>query len=340
MASRLKPAGDAAAQAPTPRLREFSANSSTASNRPASPSRAVSVAPPAAAAASMASENTSASAASASRRPKLSSPVCVCSPPSARAGAEDRAEIGIFGDCAGLVGGEIGAADGDRVFGPQTQLLARGVGGEEQAAADFLARHVEKDRGGVQDRRLGALEAGGKEAIERAFAGARGAWSQRRRFAAAGSGIGKHRGGKGWGHRMALMGLWPPFNKAAAGAQPLTSSQGERSRRARPRLPPRPGHGRMKREAPPNHLGAVQPAMKPASALRLLRWVVLAFVLVGLGRAGAQETHRLDLDQTRAALTAAETSLRDGSLDDADLQRLRAAERRARPRASGGDRRH
>jgi small-conductance mechanosensitive channel len=64
--------------------------------------------------------------------------------------------------------------------------------------------------------------------------------------------------------------------------------------------------------------------MKPASALRLLHWVVLAFVLMGLGRAGAQETHRLDLDQTRAALTATETSLRDQSLDDASLQRLRA----------------
>ena len=62
--------------------------------------------------------------------------------------------------------------------------------------------------------------------------------------------------------------------------------------------------------------------MKPASALRLLRWVVLAFVLVGLGRGGAQETHRLDLDRTRAALTAAAASLRDGSLGDADLQRL------------------
>ena len=62
--------------------------------------------------------------------------------------------------------------------------------------------------------------------------------------------------------------------------------------------------------------------MKPASALRLLRWVVLAFVLAGLGRGGAQETHRLDLDRTRAALTAAAMSLRNGSLDDADLQRL------------------
>ena len=64
--------------------------------------------------------------------------------------------------------------------------------------------------------------------------------------------------------------------------------------------------------------------MKPASALRLLRWIVLAFVLVGLGRAGAQETHRLDLDQTRATLTAIETALRDKNLDDAGLQNLRA----------------
>ena len=64
--------------------------------------------------------------------------------------------------------------------------------------------------------------------------------------------------------------------------------------------------------------------MKPASALRLLHWVVLAFVLMGLGRAWAQETHRLDLDQTRTTLTAAEQSLRDKNLDDAGLQRLRA----------------
>jgi potassium-dependent mechanosensitive channel len=64
--------------------------------------------------------------------------------------------------------------------------------------------------------------------------------------------------------------------------------------------------------------------MKPASALRLLRWIVLALVLTGLGRAGAQETHRLDLDQTRATLTATETALRDKNPDDAGLQALRA----------------
>ena len=64
--------------------------------------------------------------------------------------------------------------------------------------------------------------------------------------------------------------------------------------------------------------------MKPASALPPLHWVVLAFVLMGLGRVWAQETHRLDLDQTRAALTATEESLRDKNVDDAGLQRLQA----------------
>jgi potassium-dependent mechanosensitive channel len=64
--------------------------------------------------------------------------------------------------------------------------------------------------------------------------------------------------------------------------------------------------------------------MKPASALRLLHWVALVFALLGLGHAWAQETHPLDLDQTRASLTATETSLREKNPDDADLQRLRA----------------
>jgi small-conductance mechanosensitive channel len=64
--------------------------------------------------------------------------------------------------------------------------------------------------------------------------------------------------------------------------------------------------------------------MKPVSALRLLRWVVLAFVVMGLGRAGAQETHRLNLDETRATLTGTEAALRDKNLDDAGLQSLRA----------------
>ena len=62
---------------------------------------------------------------------------------------------------------------------------------------------------------------------------------------------------------------------------------------------------------------------KPASALRLLRWVVLVLALMALGRAAAQETHRLNLDETRATLTATETALRDKNIDDAGLQALR-----------------
>ena len=69
--------------------------------------------------------------------------------------------------------------------------------------------------------------------------------------------------------------------------------------------------------------GTVYSAMKPISPLRLLRWIVLALVLTGLGRAAAQEPHRLDLDQTRATLTAVETPLKADNLDDAGLQALR-----------------
>src|SRR6478609_8807255 len=64
--------------------------------------------------------------------------------------------------------------------------------------------------------------------------------------------------------------------------------------------------------------------MKLASAFRIFRCVVLFFALATLSRAGAQETHRLDLDQTRATLTATEAALRDKNLDDAGLQTLRA----------------
>ena len=63
--------------------------------------------------------------------------------------------------------------------------------------------------------------------------------------------------------------------------------------------------------------------MKPASALRLFRGIVLALLLTALGRANAQETHRLDLDQTRASLTEIETALRDKNPDDTGLQALR-----------------
>src|SRR5260370_959563 len=44
------------------------------------------------------------------------------------ASAETRAEIGIFSDFARLVRTEIGAADGDRIFRPETEFLARSVG--------------------------------------------------------------------------------------------------------------------------------------------------------------------------------------------------------------------
>jgi small-conductance mechanosensitive channel len=68
--------------------------------------------------------------------------------------------------------------------------------------------------------------------------------------------------------------------------------------------------------------------MKPVSAMRLLHWAVLgavlAFVLMGLGRALAQDAHPLDLDQTRAALSSTEAALRDKNLTDADLQTLKA----------------
>jgi potassium-dependent mechanosensitive channel len=58
--------------------------------------------------------------------------------------------------------------------------------------------------------------------------------------------------------------------------------------------------------------------------MRLIHWAVLAFVLTGLGGAFAQDAHPLDLDQTRAALTATETALRNKNLTDAELQTLRA----------------
>ena len=65
-------------------------------------------------------------------------------------------------------------------------------------------------------------------------------------------------------------------------------------------------------------------AMNPASALRLLHWAVLAFVLLALGRAWAQESHPLDLDQTRAALSSIEAALRDKNISQADLESLKA----------------
>ncbi len=69
---------------------------------------------------------------------------------------------------------------------------------------------------------------------------------------------------------------------------------------------------------------AILSEMKPRSALRLLCWVLLALALLTHGHASAQDAHPLDLDQTRAALSATEASLRDKNLTDADLQRLRS----------------
>jgi hypothetical protein len=65
----------------------------------------------------------------------------------------------------------------------------------------------------MQDRRFGPLEPGGEEMIERALAGAA------RRLT---DGIGKGRRFNGRGHRMALMVVSAPFNKAARGAQPFS----------------------------------------------------------------------------------------------------------------------
>ena len=88
-------------------------------------------------------------------------------------GAEDRAEIGIFRHPAGFRGGEIGPADRDRIFWPEAELLARSPIGQKQAAADLLARHVEKDRRRVEDRRLDAHETSRQEMLERAVSRAR-----------------------------------------------------------------------------------------------------------------------------------------------------------------------
>ena len=89
-------------------------------------------------------------------------------------GAKDRPEIGILRDPAGVRRGQIGPADRNRIFGAEAKLLARGVGGQEQPAANLLARHVEKDRRRVEDRRLEPHEAGAEEMLERPLSGACG----------------------------------------------------------------------------------------------------------------------------------------------------------------------
>ena len=227
MASRLKPRA-------TPRRRRLRhgsgifSESSMASNRPASPSRAASMPPPGRRRRLHGEREhfrvgRFGVTASEALKPRLCLLAALACP-----SAKYRAEVGIFGDFAGLLRTEISAADGDRIFWPEAQLLARGVGGQEQAAADLLARHVEKDRRRMQDRRLGALETGRKQAIERAFAG------RARRFVggvalAALAAKSPLRGA--WlpeSARIVSVTRWPswvfglPFNKAGPSAQPLT----------------------------------------------------------------------------------------------------------------------
>ena len=171
MASRLAPSGDAAAQTPPPRLRNFQRIEHGVEQAGVAEPRHERAAPGRGRRLHGEREHL--------RVGRFGVPAPETLEPGLRlladlacASAENRAEIGIFGDFAGLVRAEIGATDGDRIFGPEAQLLTRSVGGEEQAAADLLAGHIEKDRRRMQDRRLRAPETGGKQTIERAFAGA------------------------------------------------------------------------------------------------------------------------------------------------------------------------
>ena len=87
----------------------------------------------------------------------------------AGAGAKNRAEIGVLRLGARLRRGQMREADGDGVFRTQAQLRPRGVAGQIEAAADFLAGHVEERGGGLQHRRLDAAEAGAEKMVERAM---------------------------------------------------------------------------------------------------------------------------------------------------------------------------
>ena len=133
------------------------------------------------------------------------------------ASAENRAQIGIFRDFSGLVRAEIGATDRDRIFGPEAQLFTRRVGREEQAAADLLAGHIEKDRRRVQDRRLRAPETGREQTIERALARAARRVAREvagaRRFA---RGIDQNR----LGHRIGPQGCQVPLTKPRRARSP------------------------------------------------------------------------------------------------------------------------
>ena len=89
-------------------------------------------------------------------------------PALARARAKNRAEIGVLRLGARLRRGQVREAYGDRVFRTQAQLRPRGVAGQIEAAADFLAGHVEERGGGLQHGRLDAAEAGAEKMVERA----------------------------------------------------------------------------------------------------------------------------------------------------------------------------
>ena len=64
--------------------------------------------------------------------------------------AEDFAEIGVAGGRVRSVR-DMAEADGDGEFRAQAQLLAGFGFGEENAAAQVLARHVEERLGGLDD---------------------------------------------------------------------------------------------------------------------------------------------------------------------------------------------
>ena len=70
--------------------------------------------------------------------------------------AKDRPEIRELRRRARMRRGEIGAAYGDRIFRAQTEFIARRIARQENPAANILAFEIEKDRGGLQDRRLAA----------------------------------------------------------------------------------------------------------------------------------------------------------------------------------------
>ncbi len=98
--------------------------------------------------------------------------------------AEDRAEIAEAGRAAGVRRSQIVARNRDGEIGPQAQLLAAPVGGEEHALADFLARQVEERLGRLDQRRrhppiAGARIGGDKRLRPRVGLGPSRIWSRR-----------------------------------------------------------------------------------------------------------------------------------------------------------------